>query len=218
VSLPAAVAYFTRAFLLLRDYLSLVCLGLAPPRVHGWAEGTWSSGAAGTPLARRWLAVERGVQQGDPRGPLIRAAAMHLSVLRLAAAHPTAVVRAVHDDVFVVVALADLPAVLRTAAAACAVVDAKLAPATCARCSPTNAAAPAGRPARWSADGARQVSVPLGSDTFIAAEVDALAADHSRLTEAIVGPLRAELQSQLLLLRLCARPQQNYWLRALPLV
>jgi len=38
------------------------------------------------------------------------------------------------------------------------------------------------------------------------------------MTEAIVARPRGELQSQLLLLRLCAGPQPNYWLRALPLV
>jgi len=38
------------------------------------------------------------------------------------------------------------------------------------------------------------------------------------MTEAIVALPRGELQSQLLLLRLCAGPQPNYWLRALPLV
>jgi len=52
----------------------------------------------------------------------------------------------------------------------------------------------------------------------VAAEVDSLAADHGYLTAAIVDLPRAELQSQLLLLRLCAGPQPNYWLRALPLV
>ena len=82
------------------------------------------------------------MQQGDPLGPLIHAAAMHLAVLRLADAHPTAVVRAVHDDVVVVAALADLPAVLTTAAAAGTAVDAELAPAKCAGVVPRRRARP----------------------------------------------------------------------------
>jgi len=218
VSSAAAVAYLTRAFPLLRHYLSPVYLGSSPPRVYGWADGDSAPGAAGGLVARRWVAVERGVQQGDPLSPLLHAAAMHLAVLRLAAAHSTAVVRAVHEDVVVVAALADLPAVLTTAAAAGAAVDAELAPAKCAGWSPTGAPAPAGWPARWNAEGVRQFSIPLGSDNFVAAEVHSLAADHGRLTAAIVNLLRTDLQSQLLLLRLCAGPQPNYWLSALPLV
>jgi len=218
VSLAAAVAYLTRAFPLLRQYLSSVYSGCSPPRVYGWADGDSTSGAAGGLLAWRWLAVERGMQQGDPLGPLIHAAAMHLAVLRPAAAHPTAVVRAVHDDVVVVAALADLPAVLTTAAAAGTAVDAELAPANCARWSPTGAPAPAGWPARWNADGIRQFSIALGSNDFVAAEVDALAADHGHLMAAIFELPRAGLQSQLLHLRLCAGPQPNYWLPALLLV
>jgi len=56
----------------------------------------------------------------------------------------TAVVRAVHDDVVVVAALADLPAVLTTAAAAGTAVDAELAPVKCAGWPPTGAPVPAG--------------------------------------------------------------------------
>ena len=54
---------------------------------------------------------------------------MQLAVLRVSAAHPAAVVRAVHDNVVLVSALEDLQNVLRTAAAAGAAVDAELAPA-----------------------------------------------------------------------------------------
>jgi len=218
VSLAAAVAYLTRAFPLLRHYLTSVYSGCSPPRVYGWPDGDSAPGAAGGLRARRWLAVERGVQQGDPLGPLIHAAAMHLAVLRLAGAHPTAVVRAVHDDVVVFAALADLQAVLTTAAAAGTAVDAELAPAKCAGWSPAGAPAPAGWLALWNAEGDRQFSFPLGTDNFVAAEVDSLVADHGCLTTAIVDLPRAELQSQLLLLRLCAVPQPKYRLRALPLV
>jgi len=88
---------------------------------------------------------------------------MHLPVLRVAAAHPAAVVRAVHDDVVVVAMLEDLPAILRTAAAAGAAVDAELAPAKCAGWSPGGAAVPVGWPALWRGDGVRQFFVPLES-------------------------------------------------------
>jgi len=143
VSTPAAVAYLLRAFPLLRPHVESVYLGATAPRVYGWVDGVDAvDAAAGTP-ARLWLEVQRGVQQGDPLGPLLHAAAMHLAVLRLAAAHPSAVVRAVHDDVVVVASLKDMPAVLTTAAAAGAAVDAELAPAKCAGCSPAGAPAPA---------------------------------------------------------------------------
>ena len=219
VSRSAAVAFLTRAFPLLWPCLSTVYLGFSPPRVYSWALGAAGagSGAPGVPLSRRWLAVEQGVQQGDPLDPLLHAAAMHLAVLRVAAADPSAVVRAVHDDFFVFVVLEDLPAILRTAAAAGAAVDAKLAPSKCAGWSLGGAVAPVGWPALWRGDGVRKLSVPLGSEAIMTAAVDDLDADHYRLTEAIVSLPRSELPSQLLLLRLCAGPQPNYCLRALPL-
>ena len=127
-------------------------------------------------------------------------------------------VRAVHDDVVVVTRHADLPAVLKSAAAAGAAVDAELAPAQCAGWSPAGAAAPAHWPALWHAEGVTQFPLPLGTDAFVAAAVDRPAATHGALTDAIVALPPAELQAQLLLLRLCAGPQPNYWLRALPLV
>ena len=217
-SMPAAVAYLSRAFPLLRPHVESVYLGATAPSVYVWVDGVYAADAAANTPARLWLEVQRGVQQGDPLGLLLHAAAMHLAVLRLAAAHPSAVVRAVHNDVVVVASLKNMPAVLTTAAAAGAAVDAELAPAKCSGCSPAGAPAPAGWPARWHADGVRQFSIPLGTDGFVSSAVDTLAAVHRRMTVAIVGRPRGELQSQLLLLRLCACPQPNYWLQALPLV
>ena len=155
-------------------------------------------GASDGTLLGRWLPVERGVQREDSLGLLIHAAAMHLSVTRIAATHPAAVVLAVHDDVVVVAPLSDLPRVLRTSAVAGAAVDAELAPAKWAVWSPANARVRAGWPARWSEEGLTQFSVPLGSDAFVAAAVDGLAAAHGRLTEAIVALPETKLQSQLL--------------------
>jgi len=187
VSVPAAVALVSRAFPLLCPYLELVYRGDALPRVYGWvADAAPAEGAAGL-LLRLWLGVERGVQKGDPHGPLLHAAAMHLAVQRVAEAHSAAVVRAVHDDVVVVVPHPELPAVLQSAAAAGAAVDAELAPAKCAGWSPTGAAAPADWPARCHSDGVTQFFLPLGTDAFVAAAVDRLAATHGALTEAIVA-------------------------------
>jgi len=182
VSMPAAVAYLLRAFPLLRPHLESVYLSASAPRVYGWVDDAAAADAAAGSPSRLWLEVQRGVQQGDPLGPLLHAAAMHLAVLRLAATHPSAVVRAVHDDVVVVASLEDMRAVLTTAAAAGAAVDAELAPAKCAAWSPAGAPAPAGWPARWHADGVRQFSIPLGTDAFVASAVDTLAADHRRMT------------------------------------
>jgi len=161
VSMPAAVAYLLRAFPLLRPHVESVYLGASAPRLYGSVNGVDAADATAGAPARLWLEVQGGVQQGDPLGPLLHAAAMHLAVLRLAAAHPSAVVRAVHDDVVVVAPLEDIPAVITTAAAAGAAVDAELAPAKCAGWSPAGALAPAGWPARWHADGVRQLSIPL---------------------------------------------------------
>ena len=96
--------------------------------------------------------------------------------------------------------------------------DAELAPGKCAGWSPAGAPAPPGWMARWCTDGVVQFSVPLGTDAFMSAAVDQLVVDQRGLTAAITALPAAELQSQLLLLRLCAGPQPSYWLRALPLV
>jgi len=194
ISRVAAVAYLARSLPLLRPYLDWVYLGAAAPRVYGWAVPADAASGAAAALPRLWLPVERGVQQGDPLGPLIHAAAMHLAVLRLATTHPGAVVRAVHDDVVVVAPHSELHAVLRTAAEAGAAVDAELAPTKCAGWSPAGADAPVGWRARWCADGLQQFSVPLGTDAFVSASVDRLAADQSRLVAAIIALPAAELQ------------------------
>ena len=218
VSLPAAAASVSRAFPVFCPYLESVYRGGAPPRVYGWVSDATPAGGAVGPLKRLWLGVERGVQQGDPLGPLLHAAATHLSVQRISEAHPAGVGRDVHDDEVVVTPHTDLLAVLQSAAAAGAAVDAELAPAKCAGWSPTGAAALAHWPARWHSDGVMQFSLPLGSDAFVAAAVDRLAATHGALTDAIAALPPSEVQSQLLLFRLYAGPQPNYWLRALSLV
>jgi len=169
------------------------------------------------PLTRLWLRAERNVQQVDPLGPLIHAAAMQLALRCLAAAHPTAIFRGFHDDVVVVAEPTELSAVLRTAVVAGAAVDAELAPAMCIGWSPAGAPTPAGWPARWSTAGVIQFSVPVGTVAFMASAVDGLAEEQARLVAAIIALPPAELQSQLLLLRLCAGPRPNYWLPALPL-
>ena len=193
VSLVAAVAYSTREFPLLRSYLASVYLGADAPRVYGWAlcgEAEHARPAAW--VGRTWLRIEWGVQQGDPLGPLIHAAAMQLALLRIAEAHPTAIVRGFHDDVVVVAEQADLGGVLQTAAAAGAAIDAELTPAKCLGWSPAGAPALAGWPARWSTEGAIQFSVPLETDVFMAAAVADVAARQSFLVSAIAdNPLPA---------------------------
>ncbi|GAB0497402.1 hypothetical protein MMPV_008734 [Pyropia vietnamensis] len=137
---------------------------------------------------------------------------------RLARGCPRLLIRAFHDDVVAVGPPADLARFVGAAGVAGAAIDAALAPAKCVGWSPTPQAAPEGWPAQWRADGLVQFSVPLGGDDFLSASVDAIAADHSRLVAAIVALPPRALQSQLHLLRLCAGPRANSWLRALPLV
>jgi len=108
----------------------------------------------------------------------------------------------VHDDVVVVAPHSEVHTVLGTAAEAGAAVDAELAPKKCAGWSPAGAVAPDGWPAQWCEDGLQQFSVLLGTDAFVSASVDRLAADQGRLVAAITALPPAELQSQLLLLRL----------------
>lgn len=164
------------------------------------------------------LRAERGAQQGDPLGPLLHALALQLPLLRLARGFPRLLIRAFHDDVVAVGPPADLARFVGAAGVAGAAIDAALAPDKCVGWSPTPQAAPPGWPAQWRADGLVQFSVPLGGDDFLSAGVDAIAADHARLVAAIVALPPRALQSQLHLLRLCAGPRANFWLRALPLV
>ncbi|KAK1867171.1 hypothetical protein I4F81_009680 [Pyropia yezoensis] len=169
------------------------------------------------PPRRLVLRAERGAQQGDPLGPLLHAAALWLVLRRLEAEHPRLLVRAFHDDVVVVGPPAALPPALADADRLGRCIDAQLAPAKCVGWSPAGLPAPEGWPATWAPAGVTQFSVPLGSDAHVAAGVDALAEEQGRLSAAIAALPPAELQAQLLLLRLCSGPRPNYWLRALPL-
>ncbi|GAB0498744.1 hypothetical protein MMPV_010093 [Pyropia vietnamensis] len=169
------------------------------------------------PPTRLALRAERGAQQGDPLGPLLHAAALWLVLRRLQDRHPGVLVRAFHDDVVAAGTPGELAAVMADAAAAGASVDAELAPTKCTGWSPAGAPAPAGWGGKWAAEGVVQFSVPLGGHAFVAAGVDRLVADQRRLVAAIAALPPEELQSQLLLLRLCAGPRANYWLRCLPL-
>jgi len=111
-----------------------------------------------------------------------------------------------------------LAAIMADAATVGTAIDAELAPAKCAGWSPAGAPAPAGWTGGWATDGVEQFSVPLGDADFVAAGVDVVAVEHRALVAAIAVLPPAELQAQLLLLRLCAGRRANYWLRALPLV
>jgi len=235
VSRAAAAAVLARALPVVSPYLQAMYAGEEAPSVYGWASGDDGAPAAPAaddsgdegdtpdalpppPPSRLCLPAERGAQQGDPLGPLLHAAALWLVLERLRAAHPGALVRAFHDDVVAAGTPAVLAAVMADAAAVGAAVDAELAPAKCVGWSPAGAAAPAGWTRGWATEGVVQFSVPLGGDDFVSAGVDAVAADHRKLVAAIAALPPAELQAQLLLLRLCAGPRANYWLRALPLV
>ena len=236
VSRAAARAMLSRALPLLSPYLDWVYGGGEAPTVYGWApdagagaeappsdvDSDVGDGAEAAPLpppppARLALQAERGAQQSDPLGPLLHAAALQLLLQRLRAAHPDVLIRAFHDDVVGVGAPADLHSVLAAAAAGGSAIDAELAPAKCVGWSPSGAAAPEGWAGEWAAQGITQFSVPLGGPAFVDAAVTRVAAEQGALVGAI-GALPAEqLQSQLLLLRQCAGPRANYWLRALPL-
>jgi len=168
------------------------------------------------PAARLFLLIERGAQQGDPLGPLLDAAALHLVVLRLRRQFPGHTVRAYHDDLTILGPPAGLAAALTTAAAATHEIDAVLAPAKCAAWSPTPQLAPAGLQVPWRTQGIVQFSVPLGSPAFVADHGAATAAGHDAVLAAIDALPAEELLTQLLLLRLCAGPRVNNAVRCLP--
>jgi len=236
VSRDAARAMLSRALPLLSAYLTSVYGGEEAPTVYGWAPDA-DAGAEAPPSdvdsdagdaaeapslpppppARLELRAERGTQQGDPLGPLLHAAALQLLLQRLCAAYPDVLLRALQDDVVAVGAPADLHSVMQATAAGGAAIDAELAPAKCVGWSPSGAPAPAGWSGEWATEGITQFSVPLGGHAWVDAAVLRLAAEQGALVGAIAALPPEQLQSQLLLLRQCAGPRANYWLRALPL-
>ena len=236
VSRAAASAMLSRAVPLLCPYLDWVYGGGEPPTVYGWAsdagagaeappsdvdydvgDGAEAAALPPSPPARLALRAKRGAQKRDALGPLLHAAALQLLLQRLRAAHPDVLIRAFRDDVVGVGAPADLHSVLGAAAADGSAIDAELAPSKCVGWAPSGAAAPEGWAGEWAAEGIEQFSVPVGGPDFVSAAVTRVAAEQGALVGAI-GALPAEqLQSQLLLLRQCAGPRANYWLRALPL-
>jgi len=123
-----------------------------------------------------------------------------LVLLHQARLHPTHVIDAFPDDVRAVGPVAGLGAVMESAARVGALVDAEMAPAKCVAWSPGTTAAPPDLTAQWRSEGVAQISIPVGTRGFVAAR--ALPEEH--------------LQSELLLLRLCAGPRVTYSLRSLP--
>eukprot|EP00168_Porphyra_purpurea_P017443 TRINITY_DN603_c0_g1_i2.p2 TRINITY_DN603_c0_g1~~TRINITY_DN603_c0_g1_i2.p2 ORF type:complete len:297 (-),score=47.21 TRINITY_DN603_c0_g1_i2:1003-1893(-) len=105
---------------------------------------------------------------------------------------------------------------MASAARVGALVDAELAPAKCVAWSPGAPAAPPDLTAQWRAEGVEQFSIPLGTPDSVAARVAAMAADNAAGVAAVVALQEEELQTKLLLLRLCAGPQVTFALRALP--
>jgi len=163
------------------------------------------------------LPAERGAQEGDPLGRLLHADKLWLLLRRLRAAHLGVLVQSFHADIVAVGAPADLGRVMGAAGTAGALNDAELAPAKCVGWSPSGAPAPAWWSGAWAAEGVVHLYASLGGPAFVEVAMDRLTADQRRLVGAIADLPVGDLQSQLLLLRLCAGPRTSYWLRVLPL-
>jgi len=163
------------------------------------------------------LRAKRDAHQGEPLGHLLNAAALWLVLRRLSAENPTLLVRAYHDDIVLVGAAPALRRLLADAARLGVAIDADLAPAKCVAWSPSGGSAPPGWAAPWVTEAVQQFSALLGTPNSVSAAVRALVAEQRRLTEVIAALPPSALQTQLLLLRLCAGPRANYWLLALPL-
>jgi len=82
--------------------------------------------------------------------------------------------------------------------------------------SPGTPAAPPDLTAQWRSEGVEQFSIPVGHRDFVAARVAAMAAEHAAGVAEIVALPEEELQTKLLLLRLCAGPRVTFALRSLP--
>ena len=111
ISIQAALAVTAAAFLELVPYLRCMYLG-EPPPVYAW--GVDDGDGALPDRLSRWF--ERGTQQGDVLRPLIHALTLHPARKALTARHPRCFVLGLHDDVSVICKVADLAAVMRSAA------------------------------------------------------------------------------------------------------
>jgi len=169
------------------------------------------------PPLRRFLRAERRAHQDYPLGLILNAAALRLVLRRLSAEHPALLVSAFHDDVFDVCAPTDMGTFLTDAAGMGTAIDTELAPAKCVGWCPSGAPPPPGWAASWVTERMTQFSIPLGSPAYVRAGVEARVEEQRQLTSAIVALPPSALQSQLLLLRLCAGPRANFRLRGLPL-
>jgi len=237
VSRDAAKAALTRALPVVGPYLEWGYGGGDAPTVYGWAVDPDDDAAPPPPCAggddddddddddrppspppwRLTLPAERVAQQGDLLGPLLRAAALWLLLRRIRAAHADVLIGSFHHDDLAVGAPAALVRVMAAAGKVGALIDAELAPAKRVGWYPAGAPAPGGWSGEWAAEGVVPFCVPLGGAAFVDVAVDRLAADQRRLVGATADLSADELQSQLLLLRLCAGTRTNSWLRALPL-
>eukprot|EP00168_Porphyra_purpurea_P007278 TRINITY_DN1905_c0_g1_i1.p1 TRINITY_DN1905_c0_g1~~TRINITY_DN1905_c0_g1_i1.p1 ORF type:complete len:559 (+),score=61.63 TRINITY_DN1905_c0_g1_i1:580-2256(+) len=92
ISAAAAWKVLRRTLPLLDAYYRLNYRG-GPTPVYGWAQPV----EEGEVPVRLTLLVARGVQQGNPLGPLLHTLALHLLLLELAARHPDCAFRGMHD-------------------------------------------------------------------------------------------------------------------------
>ncbi|KAK1859771.1 hypothetical protein I4F81_002365 [Pyropia yezoensis] len=208
----AAPAIIKHAFPLQVPYVRWM-YGQMSPTVYGWEEESDGPGELGL-RARLSLLVERGAQQGDPQGPLLHAAALHLVLCRLDE-ETGLTIRAFHDDVIAVGPVELLGGLMRAAATYGATVDAHLALAKCRAWSPSGCPSLADLTAQWAGREITQFSVPLGSEEFVVDAVAALVDDHAAAVAAITALPQEEVQSQLVRLRMCATPRASYFFRFL---
>lgn len=185
ISRAAALAVVERAFPLLVPYFRWVYAQEAPA-VYGWQQEP--DDPLGTdPWARLFLLAERGAQQGDLLGPLLHAAALQLVLWRLQGENWGHLVLAFHDYVIVVGPVEGLRAVMDSAAALGALVDARLSPAKCQAWSPAAAPPPAELFPQWQERRIVQFSVPLGDASFVATRVAAMADEYGTVVGLITA-------------------------------
>lgn len=214
ISRDLALAVVERAFPLLVPNFPWM-YGQQAPAVYGWQPEP-DDPLETDPWELLFLLADRGAQQGDPLGPLLHGAALHLVLWRLQGENGGHLVLAFHDDVIVVGPVDGLRAVMDSAAALGALVHARLSPAKRQTWSPAPAPPPAGLSPQWRERGIILFSEPLGDDYLVAARVAEMMDKHGTAVGLITALPAAELLSQLLLLRLCAVPKAIYFFRCLP--
>ncbi|CEM35453.1 unnamed protein product [Vitrella brassicaformis CCMP3155] len=165
---------------------------------------------------------QEGTQQGDTAGPLLFCLGLHPALVKLQEEFPDDFVSAFMDDIDSgldetrVTGYVDRAEQLLSEKKLRLRRDKSAAWSCCWQQDSDIPADIAASGVECSTEGITVLGCPLGGNSFIQHSLDKITTSHQPLLEAIVTFAQKGLQGLGLLLRYCASPRLNYWLRLLP--